>query len=375
MLMRVLSRLAGWMLGAALVVGCSGEGTGPTSGLPAVGRPPGASQGPRVAVVVAFRGTVTVEPSPLGEGATFPAVPELQLLRDDRLVVGPDSFVLVALHNGHVVRLNAGASLRVDAMATFDDPPAGTDLEESFARLLSPSERGDAELRGAITRVAGWNTRMSAAETVAPQPPQAPPLMQRPSARIEDDARPVTQDPADASGAEQPSGQVAADRPMDSLGAAGTVEPPQRRSPTAKDDAPSTDDTDVKKPTGSPPAAPSGGSTKPGDKNNDKAKAEPEAESTSSEKPSPPRSLDLPKIVVHRSDDGKLLRVSLPGPFVVVRAELASCAGPGAQIRGRIAGKKLVELRIGASPTKCVPGLIGKAVALTDGWIEMTVKP
>ena len=180
--------------------------------------------GPRVAVVVAFRGTVTVEPSPLGEGATFPAVPELQLLRDDRLVVGPDSFVLVALHNGHVVRLNAGASLRVDAMATFDDPPAGTDLEESFARLLSPSERGDAELRGAITRVAGWNTRMSAAETIAPQPPQAPPLMQRLSARIEDDARPVTQDPADASGAEQPSGQVAADRPMgmQSTGQAGT---------------------------------------------------------------------------------------------------------------------------------------------------------
>ena len=359
--MRVLSRLAGWMLGAALVSGCTGAGeaTGPGSGLPAVGRPAAASQGPRVAVVAALRGDVKVEP---GAGPAFAAVSELQLLHDDRLVVGPDSFVLVALHNGHVVRLNAGTDLRVDAMATFHDPPAGTDLEQSFAQLLSPTEREDVALRGAITRVAGWNTRMSAAETIAPQ---APPTPQKPEVKLEGAADGRAADAAEApSGGASPRLPELADAPADALGGAGSVAAPEQRPPVR--DVP----TEAKK--SSKSQAPAG----PAKASEDDASESTQPPSAGAKQPAPPTGLDLPKFVVHQRDlDGQRTRVSLPGPFTLVRAELAACAGAGTKIRGRIAGKKLVELQLDGATRKCVPGLIGKAVALEDGWIEMTVTP
>ena len=301
--MRVLSGLAGWMLGAALTVGC--DAATPAPGLPAIGRPEGTSQGPRAAVVVAMRGDVSVEPSELASGTSFPARPELQLLRDDRLVVGPQSFVLVALHNGHIVRLNEGSRLRVDAMAAFADPPAGTGIEQRFADALSPAERDDVELRGAITRVAGWNTRMSAAETIAPQPAQsAPPLPQDLPERIE------------AATADTRTGSA----PL--LGAS------QR---------------DLKR--------------------------------TDTKKGSSSKAADLPNTVDHRDLADRRTRVGLPGPLRTARAELAKCAGPGAKIRAQVRGKRLVALEIDGVASKCVPGLIGKTVAQSDGWIEMTVQP
>jgi hypothetical protein len=351
------------MLGAALAIGCTGTGepAGPGQGLPAVGRPLGATQGPRVAVVVALRGDVKVETA--GEGMSFTAKPELQLLRDDRLVVGPDSFVVVALYNGHMVRLNAGTDLRVDATATFHDPPAGADIEESFAQLLTPSERDDVALRGAVTRVAGWNTRMSAAETIAPQAPPTPSLLEAP-VRAEEDAEQIEAGAPPPSAA-KPAGYSAADQPMDGLGGGGSAEPPQQRTTPAKDDAPATDTMPGAKKAKAP--------NKP---ESDKDEGRDAPSSGASSKPGPTTTLDLPKIVVHQADrDGKRTNVSLPGPFVPVRAELAACAGAGAKIRGQISGKKLVELQVNGAAKKCVPGLIGKAVALEDGWIEMTVTP
>ena len=301
-MMRVLSRLAGWMLGAALTMGC--DGAAPTPGLPAIGRPEGTSQGPRAAVVVAMRGDVSVEPSELASGTSFPARPELQLLRDDRLVVGPRSFVLVALHNGHIVRLNEGSRLRVDAMAAFADPPAGTGIEQRFADALSPAERDDVELRGAITRVAGWNTRMSAAETIALQSAQsAPPLPQDLPERIKAATADTRTGSAPLSGASQRNLKL----------------------------------TDNK--------------------------------SSSS------KAADLPNTVDHRDLADRRTRVGLPGPLRTARAELAKCAGPGAKIRAQVRGERLVALEIDGVASKCVPGLIGKTVAQSDGWIEMTVQP
>ena len=336
--MRVLSGLAGWMLGAALTVGC--DAATPAPGLPAIGRPEGTSQGPRAAVVVAMRGDVSVEPSELASGTSFPARPELQLLRDDRLVVGPRSFVLVALHNGHIVRLNEGSRLRVDAMAAFDDPPAGTGIEQRFADALSPAERDDVELRGAITRVAGWNTRMSAAETIAPQSAQsAPPLPQDLPERIEAATADTKVSQALPSGASKRDRRPTDGVELGGDGGGGSL--------------PSKPDTDRKVP-------------------KDKASSN---SSDTKKKSSSSKALDLPDTVDHLDRADRRTHVGLPGPLRTARAELAKCAGPGAKIRAQVRGKRLVALEIDGVASKCVPGLIGKTVAQSDGWIEMTVQP
>ena len=366
--MRVLSGLAGWMLGAALTVGC--DAATPAPGLPAIGRPEGTSQGPRAAVVVAMRGDVSVEPSELASGTSFPARPELQLLRDDRLVVGPQSFVLVALHNGHIVRLNEGSRLRVDAMAAFADPPAGTGIEQRFADALSPAERDDVELRGAITRVAGWNTRMSAAETIAPQPAQsAPPLPQdlsEPSGAATVDVADTKTNQGPPSGASKRNS-----KPTDDAKNGGGGGPLQRGSDKARTEEP----LENTKP--DPSSPPQDDTPAPKPEGDQKTPEEDKGSSKSSDtkKSSSSKALDLPDTVDHLDRADRRTHVGLPGPLRAERAELAKCAGPGAKIRAQVRGKRLVALEVNGVASKCVPGLIGKTVAQPDGWIEMTVQP
>jgi len=352
------------MLGAALTIGC--DAAGPAAGLPAIGRPGEASQGPRAAVIVAFRGDVRVEPSSFVGAASFPAHAELQLLRDDRLVVGPGSFVLVALHNGHIVRLNEGSSLRVDAMAAFEDPPAGTGIEQRFADALSPAERDDVELRGAITRVAGWNTRMNAAQTIAPQPAQSPPpLAQDAPARIEI--------PAEGAG-DAKAGPGASHRGSPPIDAPGPVGKSEQRVPDEiKADQPSKN----KKP--SPPSPPQDDAPTPKPEADqmepDEEQKDKQSSKPSNTKKSSSSALDLPNTVDYIDLQGKHTSVGLPGPLRTVRVELAKCAGAGAKIRAQVRGKQLVALKINGVASKCVPGVIGKTVAQPDGWLEMTVKP
>ncbi len=372
--MRVLSRLAGWMLGAALTIGC--DAAAPAAGLPAIGRPEGASQGPRAAVIVALRGDVSVEPSSLAGGTSFPAHPELQLLRDDRLVVGPQSFVLVALHNGHIVRLNEGSRLRVDAMASFDDPPAGTDIEQRFADALSPAERDDVELRGAITRVAGWNTRMNAAQTIAPQPAQSPPPLAQ---DVSVQGQITTEEPRDAKAAGQATLPGASHRGPQPTGAAGLGNGGGAELPDQpKVDAPPKNI----KPT--PPAPPQDDAPSP-EPEADKKELDQDSEESKDKEPSkspdtkksksPSTALDLPDTVDHRDLADKHTNVGLPGPLRTVRFELAKCAGAGAKISAQVRDKKLVALTINGVASTCVPALIGKTVAQPNGWIEMTVQP
>lgn len=348
------------MLGAALTSGC--DAAAPAAGLPAIGRPEGTSQGPRAAVIVAMRGDVSVEPSELASGTSFPALPELQLLRDDRLVVGPHSFVLVALHNGHIVRLNEGSRLRVDAMAVFADPPAGTDIEQRFADALSPAERDDVELRGAITRVAGWNTRMSAAETIAPQSAQSPPLPQD----VSEPTGAATVKVADTKPSQAPlRGPPARDsKPTDDPkdGAGGSERKSGAKRPLKS-----------KKPT--PPSPPQDDAPTPKPEADEEQKGKQSSKSPGTKKSSSSKALDLPIKVDHSDLQGKRTRVDLPGSLQTVRVELAECAGAGAKIRAQVRGKRLVALEVNGVASKCVPGVIGKTVAQPDGWLEMTVQP
>jgi len=371
--MGVLSSLAGVVLGAALTIACGASAPAELPTLPAVGRPTEASQGPRVAVIVAARGDVSVEPSHLSDGSTsFPAVAQLQLLRDDRLIVGPKSFVLVALHNGHIVRLNEGSSLRVDTLAAFGDPPAGSDIEERFAARLLPEERDDADLRGAITRVAGWNTRLSAAETIAPQPaqqPMEPPLADTKRERVD----PVVDGPQGGGQAGLPG---SADRPTDLPG--NGAPKPREEDDGIQSDAKTT-------PRRPPVKDPEKGSPKrAGDEENDEEKSKTESSRGPTPASPPPANakkstsspgLDLPETVEHRSDaDGTRKNVGLPGTMRPLRAELAQCAGRGGKIRVQVRGQKVVALEINGAPGKCPVDLIGKTVAEPDGWLTIPVK-
>ena len=296
-----------------------------------------------MAVIVAVRGEVQVAPS---EGEGFAARPELQLLRDDRLTVEPGSFVVVALHNGYLVRLNEGTGLRVDGLASFDDAPTGADLEQRFSALLSPSEREDEALRRSISRVAGWNTRMTAADTIPTQPAQARAAAPA-SASAKDDEAPTVEVASLPDTA--PSGGVAAGPPV--------AAPPAE----AKDDAPrrGADKVEPPKKIGSGP------------KTRDRSDSD---EMGGDVKTS--ASSDLPAEVTHHSAlTGERKTVSLPAPLKQLRQVLARCAGAGAVVRVEIKAGRFVALKINGVASQCTPALIGEAVALTDGWIEMTVTP
>ncbi len=368
----VSTRLAGWLLGAALVTGCTESRTTlDLSSLPlAEGRPEGASTGPGVAIVVAVRGDVKVRPS---RGDTFVARPAQQLLADDRIVTSERSFVIVQLHNGHFVRLHDGSELRVDALAAFLDPPAGDDLEARFFRMLAPEERGDAELGSSLTRVAGWNMRMNAAQTIGPErtperAPEAPPAPTEPTKRGGPaDVGPVAQDEPTAEPTrveeqdeDKPRGDGGEDRPTTDA----------RPGNVKRSDAP-----------GSPPSLPRvpdasrpgelGGVESGQDDGTDTKKAE------SKTKPESDAALDLPNTVVFKPDDGgKQRTIGLPGPLRAVRAELARCVGAGKRLRAHVVGKTLTELLVAGKPSsECMALLTSKTVAEPDGWIELQVRP
>lgn len=357
--MRVLSKLTMLVLGGLLLGGCD---TTPAPELPpAVGRPEGASQGPRAAVVVAVRGTAEIQPS---QGLAFPAQPGQQLLRDDRIVTGEGSLVVVALHNQHVVRLSPG-TLRVDMLAAFNERPAGDDLEQRFDQLLTPDERQDPALRGAIARVAGWNTRMTAAETIAPQPKPQP----RPVERLE---------------------QPDEGRPEPPTGAATKTGAPAPVDPRATDDAPASDrleparaDEDAPerkpakdRPSKSAPELPGGAGGPPTPLESGPPSSESESHDGKSKKASESKApARLPDFVSFRPDaGGEQLRVGLPAPLAAVRASLAACAGVGGKIRVHVVGKKISELKVDGAAGKCEVGLIGKPVGLADGWLELQVQ-
>jgi len=354
-------------LGVALVLGCN-EPSGPLASPPAVGRPAEVSQGPRVGVVVALGGNVTVIPA---AGPAFPAAPELQLLRDDRLVTAADSFVVVQLHNGHLVRLGANQRNVVEMLAPFHDPPAADDLEARFVRLLTPAERDDPALRGAITRVAGWNTRMSAAQTFAALPASAAPAPVTPEP-------PVPEAPGAADGAIRGGISPAEDVP---LAGVGGVEADEERAPAAESKS-----RPAPKPMPAPPArvppsdAKSKGSSRaeaPGSKGpvSPPESRAPEVEEAKGDRaePAPRPSPQLPaQLRFTPAGGGAAQLLDLPTPLRGAVA-LAACAGAGAKIAGRVQGHKLVALTVDGA-ARCQE-LVGKASSLADGTFELTVKP
>lgn len=368
-MMLVFSRWTMWALAGALFLGCE-QPTGPLSLPAAVGRPTDASQGPRVGVIVARGGEVTVVPN---TGKGFPGLPEQQLLRDDKLVTAANSFVVVQLHNGHLVRLGASQSNVVEMLAPFHDPPAGDDVEARFVRLLTPEERDDPKLSGAITRVAGWNTRMNASESFAalpaveaPSPAPAPIARSAPQSPEAPAAAPAEAEEARAESADMP-GTIRGGRVADAK-SAPPPPPAPAKSEQAKPrpvDLPSKDDADevmeskrAESPD-VPPASPGGGSGAPA----------PEPPAQLPAQPKLPAQLKFTPMKFN----GGARMVDLPEPFKSGAAALASCAGAGAKITGSVLLGKVIGLEVDGA--KRCQGLVGKQTTLEDGTFQLTVNP
>lgn len=356
-MMLVCSRWMMWTLAGALFLGCN-EPTGALSLPAAVGRPAEASQGPRVGVIVALGGQATIVPS---KGQAFPGRPEQQLLRDDKVVTAADSFVVVQLHNGHLVRLGASQSNVVEMLAPFHDPPAGDDVEARFVRLLTPAERDDPTLSGAITRVAGWNTRMSASENFA--------------------ALPAAEGLGASAPAVAPAPEAQGDSPReerdDIEGVADADKKSRGRSEAKSSPAPAEIE-EARKPA----------DDKPTDKDADDSNAKSKGKSAKSEEESAPdgggdigghpgapapAAAQLPgKLKFTPASGAATQTLELPTPLKGAQA-LANCAGIGAKITGSVKDHKLVALKVDGK-IRCQE-LVGKPSTLDDGSFELTVTP
>ncbi len=91
-----------------------------------------------------------------------PVRPGAELRRGDSLRVAPGAFAVLALHNGYLVRLDGGQTLRLAEVAVLDEPPASESIEAQLTRMTTAEERAGAE------RIAGWQADMQAADSVAP---------------------------------------------------------------------------------------------------------------------------------------------------------------------------------------------------------------
>lgn len=356
--MRVSTRLAGWAVAASVMMAAACEAVATAPSEPAVGRPAGASEGLRAAIVVAVNGGATIKPS---QGAPFAAGPDQELLADDTVVTAGDGFVMLELHNGHVVRVRSGEGLRVDKTAVFSEPAVTGSLADRLAAALSADEATNPNLQVAA-RVAGWNMRMSSAQTfgVKEAPARTGAQIEESKQAPSEDLKVPATDPVNTEPTTPPEApgngdakkaskrdEKDRDRPEDKR-AGDTPEPPTPPPANRRPDdasAPTSDPLDSTHPT--------------------KQSKTPETESSG---------LDLPTTVDFVPDGGSKRRVGLPGPLLAQRKALADCAGKGVQIRVQVKAKKLVKLEFPGAD-RCGAGLIGKSIALEDGWLEMRVSP
>ncbi len=363
--MRVSLRLARWAVAASLamvVAACEAVATGPSQ--PAAGRPAGASEGLRAAVVVAVTGAATIQPS---RGATFVAGPDQELLADDTIVVAGDGFVMLELHNGHIVRVRSAEGLRVDKTAAFAEPAVSGALADRLAAALSPEESRDPRLQVAA-RVAGWNMRMTSARTFGVQEES-----KREAEAAGAGPGAASEEPVGAARLGPPEPESPPADPISEAKKAPT-EGPEKDTPTDKNTGrPRVEMPDTKGKT--PPPAPI---KKPVDQSQAGGEDDDGIESSHSSKqsksPEPDAILDLPTTVDFTTDGGVKSSVGLPGPLRARSRELALCAGKGVKIRAQVKGHKLVKLEFPGAD-KCGAGIVGGAVALADGWLELRVKP
>lgn len=333
------------LAGVLAAAGCEGRSPVDAETQPAaVGRPEDATAGPRVGIVVMATPDVQVVPS---RGAAFTAKVETMLVRDDRLVTGPgaDSFVIVELYNGHLVRFGSGTDTRIEKIAVFSAERAKKDAAQKFEAMLRSDEERE-EVRGAISRVAGWNSRLTAAETIATLPTKREaPVESKP---LELEMSPPSDVATPGSGTARPTDPVSAGRhggaEPDLGDRAGepskppvteTPDPPILKLPNAKKSKPQTD------------------------------ASAPDAKKASV-------TLDLADEGRFMPKDGATRTIALPPALAADRTRLAKCAGDVGMLKVKVEAGAIVEIRTGKGKTCALPPEV--AVTLADGALEIRVR-
>ncbi len=100
------------------------------------------------------------------DGALLPAEPGLALRTTDTLVTDEDDAIIVHLSNDHVVRIDSELELPVSGIVMLKADESAVEPGEQLASLLYTDERSgiDADLLDRAERVAGWHSRLTAAE-------------------------------------------------------------------------------------------------------------------------------------------------------------------------------------------------------------------
>lgn len=118
-----------------------------------------------VAAVLAVEGTVEVTHA----NGVVAAVPNLSLDRADVIRTGADGAVIVLLSNNRLVRVDEDLVLPIDKIVLLASPASTVPIKVQLDELLYPGER--ASMRGIddAERLAGFQSRLSAATAIPAQ--------------------------------------------------------------------------------------------------------------------------------------------------------------------------------------------------------------
>jgi hypothetical protein len=120
-----------------------------------VARPAGAGNGAVVGKVHLLGGAKC---EIRASGKSFPAAIGFPLLESDELVIPVGEFMIVALTNGHVVRIDEDLTMKVSELVLLRAPPPRDPLIAQLDRLLTKKERAQAE------RISGVQARRHGGE-------------------------------------------------------------------------------------------------------------------------------------------------------------------------------------------------------------------
>lgn len=122
-----------------------------------VARPPGTGTGPVVGKVHLLGGTTS---QIRASGKSFSASIGLPLLASDELIVPVGEFLVVALSNGHLVRIDEDLTMKVSEIVLLGVPPTQESLVAQLDRLLTKKERAQSE------RISGVQARRQGGDEI-----------------------------------------------------------------------------------------------------------------------------------------------------------------------------------------------------------------
>ncbi|MCA9689505.1 MAG: hypothetical protein KC636_07830 [Myxococcales bacterium] len=163
-----------WVLAASLALSACVKQTEETGGdedarvvlRATTPRPDAVKADEAVAAIVLVEGSPQIRSA---SGQEFAAAVGHPLVRGDVVVAPSDALVIVLLENGYLVRVDADLQVAVHDFALIDQPRSSESISAQVASLLSPEERTRAGGDGLAERIAGFQVRLGAGESLPPE--------------------------------------------------------------------------------------------------------------------------------------------------------------------------------------------------------------